>query len=270
MSTSTQSPHNFKPLYEFTVNVMREFEKTETREENGASVTTKTKVKEPTPLFLCFKKPSRAEREDADTYRAAQWNRYLEKGLMPEAILSRDYANRGGVMDDGQKAQYHQLRSKLLDRMEEYQRLTALKDEGAAAVRDEIMILRDEVIRMEREQNVFFANTAEAKARDRLTEYLVLNHSYTREAPDKPWVPLFKGDSLDARLTDIESREDSAEEVYALSKDRLWFIAALYVSLGGDVSKKDIEAFEEQLTAESDDATTPAAATVVAPPATDA
>lgn len=242
---STQSTHNFKPLYEFTIEVQREVGKQDEHEENGVTTIVKTKVKEPAPVFVCFKKPSRAEREDADTYRAVQWQEYVKKGVLPEALLLKTYSNSGGILDDLQKAEYNGLRAKLLHTMEDYQRARVAK-EPIADLTEQILILRDKIIQFEREQNVFFENTAEAKARNKLTEYLVLHQSYKRDSVEKPWEPMFSGLTTEDRAVSLENAEENADEIYIKARERLWFISALYIQLGGDISKDDIAAFEKQ------------------------
>ena len=48
-----------KTIYEFEVKKQVEVDKVETREENGATISVTTKVKEEKPIFFAIKRPSR-------------------------------------------------------------------------------------------------------------------------------------------------------------------------------------------------------------------
>ena len=51
-----------KHLHKFVINIEKEVEKTEVKQENGQEITVKTKVKEQVPHTFILKKPGRGER----------------------------------------------------------------------------------------------------------------------------------------------------------------------------------------------------------------
>ena len=55
-----------KELFSFNITVNKEVEKTETKEENGQTITVTQKVKEDVPVRIIIKQPSRKNMEDAD------------------------------------------------------------------------------------------------------------------------------------------------------------------------------------------------------------
>lgn len=218
---------NYKSLYTFTV------------DEKSTSADTPV-VKH----HFSFKKPSRAEREDADMWHAGWVNKCLEKGLIPQALLIKQYANAGGVFNDADKAEFDSIRSQLLGKQLDHERAMLGTD---LVLRDtlttEILDLRERFLRLQQSQETFFSNTAEAKAREKLIEWLILHLSYHRIDESKPWEPFFIGDDTQAKIGYLEKLEDEENDLYLKSRESLAFIASLYVSMNGNLKKEDIDAF---------------------------
>ncbi len=236
-----------KYIYEFTAYVDKDVPKAETTTVDGVTTTVTTTVKERVPHYFAFKKPSRAEREDAEAFRASAWRKYVEKGLFPEAILLKTYENYGGILSESQNKAYREMRADTVLKMQDYQLAHIAKDEEKAKViMNEIMGLRDSIVTFEREQSAFFENTAEAKARNKLIEYLMLWMSYHREDPSKPYAPYFDGADLDAKYVQLETREDSEDPLYSKARDRLAFVASLFVALNGNVTKQDVDEYTKE------------------------
>jgi hypothetical protein len=235
---------NHKSLYEFEVLVEREVEKTITTEKDGKTITETTKSKEKVPVYFSFKKPSRAERELAEEERVSWWSRYVEKGILPEALLLKTYANYGGILSEEQKKYYDELQLDLHNTIEDIYQAKALNkdDKEMIDVLTKKMIdLRGKIIDFKQNQSVFFDNTAEAKAKGKLIEFLLLNLSFFKKNKEDNWNMFFKGDNLEQKLEYVESLEESEDELYNLSKDKLGFIAAICASSGSSLKKEEID-----------------------------
>jgi hypothetical protein len=258
--------NNLKALHEFTIDIAREVPKSETREENGAQIVVTTKSIEKVPHFFAFKRPSRNEREDAEAWRVSWWGKYVDKGVLPEAILLRQYSNYGGILDDEQKKSYNAMRTLLKDKIDEYQILKINHEPEAARLifMNDILDLRDKIMDFERQQSVFFENTAEAKARNKLIEWLVLSLTYHRDSPEKNWESFFKGLDMDERYKVLEKYEEEDNELYLKARDKLSLIGSL-LAMNSDLRKEDVELFIQQMNSdhsdESDNGTVPAKAT---------
>ncbi len=113
----------------------------------------------------------------------------------------------------------------------------ALRD----SITTDILDLRERFIRLQQSQESFFANTAEAKARNKLIEWLVLHLSYHRVDEAKPWEPFFIGEDTTSKIVNLEKMEEGEDDLYLKSRDQLTFIAALWVSLGGNLKKEEID-----------------------------
>lgn len=229
-----------KSLYSFTVDKEVEVEKTETNEVDGLKTTTTKKVKEKRPIEFVFKKPSRADKEEAEIVRAAYLSEYIRRGIMTEAILLKTYANQGGIMDEGQKKLYTQYNLDLFAKKNEYQLVSAEK-EKADVILKEIVELQRKITELQYDQNIFFENTAEFKAKTKLIEYLCVFLTYIRHEGKEP-EPYFKGVTFEEKIVSLNALEDEDDEIYVQIRGKLLLVASLYVHLSGNVKPSDIEA----------------------------
>ncbi len=237
---------NIKTLYVFDITQEKEVDETTTRLEGDKTINETVKVKKPFVTHIAFKKISRAEREDADIEKASWWNTYVKQGLMPEAVLLKTYGNVGGILSDDQKKQYLDLRVKLKSKLEEevFMRTAgAVDQEKADALSREIIVLRDEIIAFEQDQASFFENTAEAKARLKVVQFLILHLSYVRADENQPWIPFFKGTNTKDKLADYTAKEEAADELFSLSKIYLEFLAAFVFGSNYVATTADIDSY---------------------------
>lgn len=244
------SNNPFRILYNFTVFSESLVDETTSREENGQTISVTTKVPKRTPAYFAFKEPSRAEREDADVERAIWWNKFVERGLKPQAELMKKYSNVGTSMSDEQKSAYRQKRVDLLKLEQELKRLFINEGENTAQIEEtalKLEELRDDIVAFEREQSSFFENTAEAKAREKLIEYLVLHLSYFRLDESKDWEPFFKGANTAEKLNSFDRLVEEQSELLAKARTQLEFLAAVRASNSGPISRDRLEEFIKEL-----------------------
>lgn len=245
---------NIKTLYTFTVLSDKLVDEAVERVENAGTpeekvITETTKVNKPTPTYFAFKKLSRAERENAEEERASWWSKYVEKGILPEALLLKTYANLGGILSEDQKEQYTTDRVDLSLKIDELMILKATKDvtkEAVASLTGEMIDLRDKIIRFEQEQSSFFENTAEAKSRVKVSEYLTLFQSYARDSDEKPWVPYFKGNTVAEKLDSMEKLEEDNDIIYNEARPQLVFLASFLLNSNYIATTADIDEYLKQ------------------------
>jgi chemotaxis response regulator CheB len=230
---------NIKTIYEFDVNIEKEVEKVETKNENGAEITTKIKSKELVPVYFAYKKTSRGERETCEEFRAAAWGKAVEKGIMTEAIALKHFNNLGGILSDGQKKDYTDILAEIQKKSDELKGENVDKD----SVNKKIAELSEQIAVFQRQESAFFENTAEVKARLKAIEWLTLNMSYFKEDKTKDWEPFFKGETLEKKYEYSDKLEEDKNELYFKTRDKLMLISALFLSLGNNIKKEDIESF---------------------------
>lgn len=249
---------SFTPLYQFTVSLPREVDQVNTRiEGEGAAaktVTETTKVTKVVNIPVCLKRPSRVEREEADVERAVWETHFITKGILPQALLLKTYANYGGILSEDEKLRFNRMQADLLLTETELRRLQVNDKDNTSAIEAaaiKLVGLRQQLIDFQQERAVFFNNTAEAKARQKLIEWLVLHLSYSQAVnPDESfgeWVPLFAGADTEAKLVSFDKMVEDNHELFAKARNMLEFLATVLASSDGSVSKEEVEAFAETL-----------------------
>ena len=242
-----------KLIYEFEIQKEVEVDKTETREENGATVTVTTKVKEKKPLYFAIKRPSRNEKEEGEMNRAAFFALCVERGVITQAALRKKYGDTGGIYTNEEEKQYSILRQKLRDLLEDY-KLASLNLETQTEAEktkrneifDEIFEIRRKIIDFENSATLFYQDTAEAKARNKLIEFFILTLTHHRQDPQKEWAPFFKGKTFEEKLAHLSELEDNDDEIYLQIGEKLAFVVTLLLT-SPNLTKEEIDNLEKEM-----------------------
>lgn len=252
------STKSFVPLYQFTVAIDKLVDQTTERTEGeGAAAKTISetiKVTKKVNLPVCLKRPSRVEREEADVERAVWETNFITRGVLPKALLLKHYANYGGILSDEEKTHFTKMQADFVLVETELRRLQVNHPDDKTAIEAaaiNLVDLRQKLLDFQQERAVFFNNTAEAKARQKLIEWLVLHLSYQQVInPDETlgeWVPLFAGKTTEDKLVVFDQMIEDSHEVFAKARNMLEFLATVLASSDGSVSKEEVEAFAETL-----------------------
>lgn len=242
------------PLHELTVSLQKEVNETNTRVEDGKTIAETVKVKRAVNIPICIKTPSRAEKEEADIERAAWVNKYHERGLMLEAMLIKKYVDEGGTLPKQYQKEYQDLQNDLLETerdLLEKETIDKENEDGIRALRRKFFDVRERMIEIQRTQSQFFEDTAEAKARLKKVEWIVLNLSYYRPVneagePQEEWVPFFTGDTIEAKLDYYDSLVQKQDPLLMKAKPLLSFLGTI-LAHESDMSKEEIESYTESL-----------------------
>ena len=213
------------------------------REENGQE------VKELIPVYFAVKKPSRFEKEEAELIRAEYLSKFIRRGVMPEAVLSKTYSDQGGTMDEFEKTNLLNLNIQLYEGTAEFQRLSAAPDKDQSLIDTElrkIITVKDQITTLQQRQSAYYENTAEFKAKTKLIEYLFTTLTVWREKETDEWKSYFSGDTFDNKLDLIEELEEKNDEIYMKVKNKLIFIISLFVHMGGNVAPEDVKRSVEE------------------------
>lgn len=239
--------NSIKTLYEFPVLLEREVDETTTRQEGDKTVTETAKVKKQVKHYFAFQRPSRVQRELAEEERAVWWTRYVQMGIMTEAELLKTYSNRGGVLSEDEKVSLRTMEANLLLSLDELKHAQVNDRDNKARLdqlADKIVGLRHRIIDFRQARDVFFDTTAEAKAKAKLIEYLVLHFTWHRDDETKDWRQFFSGSTTDEKNVSRDLLEDAQDELFLGARDRLLFVSTIYATAQGTLNKGDIEAFE--------------------------
>ena len=208
-----------KSIYDFTVY------KTVKTEENGE---TKTELK---PVHFRVKRPSRSEKEEAELVRSEYLSKYIRRGVLPEAILSKTYDNQGGTVTKNERASVIVLQLQLIEKQEEFKKLSVEKaeQEKIDEAKKEIARIYNEIAEIQFKHSLFFENTAEFKAKTKMISYLAGILSYYKKDENAEWERYFKSDILEEILDESDKLEEDADEIYLKAKDKILFAVSFYV-----------------------------------------
>ncbi len=165
-------------LYRFTLPKEVETEiPFESINEAGDKVITQKKSKEVKNYTFGVFKASRGLKEDADIYRAGQFGKCIDAGLITVALLEKKYLNSGGVFSDEEQKARKDLYEKLFKSNKELRDLE-LKETKSEEDKAQISSLTldnektiNSIIEIEGKAQSLFENSAEAIARNRTILY---------------------------------------------------------------------------------------------------
>lgn len=197
-----------KEIYSFTIKKETEVE---TKVETADGVLIKKK-KAKVPVKVILKSPSRFEKELAYSFEATEWSKAVSSGLLTKQMLSRYYADNGGILSKDDLKYSNELVDSYNEKIREYQKLTVEKatDEALAPLKDEISDLYSKIQIIDNSREELFKNSAETRAKEKTVVWLVLYLTYLEEN-GKP-VPFFGEGDYDAKLKklyDFSEMEDS-------------------------------------------------------------
>lgn len=235
-----------KELYKFNIYIDKEVEKSETKpsdDGNGTIIITK-KVIEKSPIEFFVKEPNRNEKEEAEIVRATYLANFIRRGVMPEAVLSKIYSDLGGVENELDKKLYSELTTKFTKKIEEYQTLMVNNKDDKEKIDlclKDIVDIKKELAIFQYQQNSFFENTAEYKAKMKLIEYLFVFLTYYKSDEKSEIKQYFDGDSFEKKMLNLEKLENEENEIYKKIKDIILFVISAYIHTGGFIKKDEME-----------------------------
>lgn len=249
------TPKPFPALHSFTVAVERPVDVITTKIENegtpqAKTVTETSKVTKTVNVPFAFKSPSRPEAEEADIVRAVWWTKYMERGVITEAILIKKYTNEGGTLPEEDRKLLNDLQTEFADvqvKLTEAEVLHKDSPELLRPLRLRFFDLREKITAIHRSQSPYFENTAEAKAREKHIEWLVLNMAYFKQYHSDEslgeWEPFFPGKTMEEKLAVYDKMVEEKNELWAKSKSMLELLATFYSSSNGTVTGAEISDF---------------------------
>lgn len=255
------NPKVFTPLFKFEITTERDIDETSTHVENegtpeAKTVTETVKVKRKVTVPFCLKTPSRAERENADIERSVWETHFVTKGILPQALLLKVYANHGGILSDVDALRYKRMQADFLLVEKELRTLQVNTPDNKTAIDNaalRFVTLRDDIMDFQQEQAVFFANTAEAKARTKLIEWLILHLSYYKplNSAGEPgeWTAFFVGEDTTKKWEVLDGYAETQNELWVKARPMLEFLATAWASAGDSLDKDEVEAFAATLPA---------------------
>ena len=113
-----------KELFSFNVSLSQEVERTETKEEDGKTITVASKETQEIPYKIIIKNPSRRNIEDAELQFSIEMSNCIKKGILTKGMLLKKYSDSGGFILEADRVELGKLYSFIITQQENYQQLT--------------------------------------------------------------------------------------------------------------------------------------------------
>lgn len=223
-----------KELFSYTIKVNKEVEKTETKEENGQTITVTQKIKEDVPVKIIIKQPSRKNLEDAELQFSIEMSNCIKKGILTKGMLTKKYTDTGGVLSEDDAKELVTLYNKITQLENDVLRLNSkneLDREAEAKVISEITTLRMRMVQVESSYRSLFDNTADNIAQNNVIRWFCLHMAHSQVIPDGNIEPMFKGSTTEQKLESLHQMDEDENEIYKKAYRKLatfmsfWFFS---------------------------------------------
>ncbi|MEK6879929.1 MAG: hypothetical protein AABY22_09995 [Nanoarchaeota archaeon] len=206
-----------KKIYEFKVDKeIEKDEETKTKNEAGEEVVTKIKkkVKEPQSFFL--RKPNRKLFDDAEFFYGIQVSNCIKAGLLTRLQLSSKFTDEQKTFSEIERKKYIDDNIRIFEIDKEYRKLLEIEENKRSEeqkirikeLKDEILLLRDEIQQFELTQNSLFDYTAETRARNKTVLWWVFNLAYKNGDKEEPFFGEGSYEEKEKVLDNAEDKED--------------------------------------------------------------
>jgi hypothetical protein len=238
-----------KELFSFNITVNKEVEKTETKEENGQTITVTQKVKEDVPVRIIIKQPSRKNMEDADLQYSVEMSNCVKKGILTKGMLTKKYSDTGGMFSEDDAKELMKLYSVVTSWQNELTRVVSKTDvnkEAETDLIDKILAAKARIVQLESDNLTLFNNTADTIAQNNVIRWFCLNMSHTQVMPSGNIEPMFKGLTTEEKLAQLYAMDESEDLVYTKAFRKLMtFVSFWYFSK--NAKKEDFEKLESDI-----------------------
>lgn len=237
-----------KELFDFTVKINKEVEKTETREEDGKTITVTSKIKEDVPVRIVFKQPSRRDTEEAEIQFSVEMSNCIKKGILTKGMLVKKYSDTGGIFSEDDDKRLTAMYIDMAKLQREYVGLengNAEEKQKANAVLEKLAATRKEMVDLESTYLNLFNNTADIIAQNNIIRWFCVNLAYKQEESGKI-EPLFVGSTYEQKLDNMRDLDEAEDPLYQAAFRKLaTFVSFWYFSK--NATKDDFKKLEKDL-----------------------
>jgi len=237
--------NSFKELYSFTVLTEVERDSTEVREENGEKITITKKVVEKTPVKVVLKKPTRQMIDEAEMQQAIKMSECIKKNIVTKAMLTKKYADTGGVLSETEAKEHMKRYKDLSDYQIEWVRLSVKKDlteeenERLHEINMTMNELRRKIAQVESSYSTLFENTADVISMKAQILFYTLMLTHVEKTTDKgvEYTPLFAGETYEDKIASYYELEEDSTDLYLKARSKIVYFISFWVN--GVISDRD-------------------------------
>ena len=262
-----------KELYSFEVKRQVEKEVPYVKKTKDGPVETTKKVKRTIKNRVVFGKPNISDLEDAEFFYGQKYNEFINAGFLTKAMLAKKMGDLGGLTSKKSDDAMSELVSENIEAartMEFYSGAQDLDEEQKKLVKESkarFIATSKAIHDFEVSLRGQFSQTADAKAEQKLIEWLVLNFSFyedeVKSKERKDLFPIFEGENYDERRAFFLSLQEKDEDIkdasllrtqkiFDSSFETLIRVASIWYNKLGD-NQKDIEKSMKELFSPDED-----------------
>lgn len=241
-----------KELYSFNIPVEQEVEETSTKtDEAGATIKEVKTVKKVLDQRVVIVRPTRRQIETADLQFAVKQSEYIKMGILTKAMITKRYADTGGVLSEsesvylaGKYKELADLQSTLMNSAINQKDLSAEQQANIKAVIENINAVRSDIAKVESSYSNLFQHAADSKA----NAYVILWYTLYLTYLDKngKLEPYFSGNTLDEKLNSFYEKEEEPDEFYLRLRQKLSYFISFWYN-GAIMDKSDFQQLEKDI-----------------------
>lgn len=176
---------------------------------------------------VAVKRPNHLQIEEAEFVFAQKFNHLLSQGFLSRSMMNKQYGDIGGLYSEKMVEDLSLALEKMDDckrTIEFFDKVEDLDEEQKEKLRDareSYANITFNIANMDRDLEIMYANSADAKAEEHMIKWFVLNLSYFAEVVEKDgeekkeFFPLFEGQKFEEKmasysdfLSEVEEGED--------------------------------------------------------------
>jgi hypothetical protein len=219
------------------------------------------------------KSPNRRELEDAEMRYAVELSNCIKSGILTKNMLSKAYANTGGMFSEDEKKVYDDLYNKFQLKQFEYQSWNYKANMETATRQDKDKFLKvseefwdiyNKLQQFENENAQLFNQTAEVIARNKVCLWLAMNMTYIQRntesiGDEEPkWEHFFRGSTYDDKLDYYERILEEEESFDSKVAEKALIIVSFWYT-GRASTQEDFEYIYRSLEGKTSEPTEDAA-----------
>ena len=212
-----------KEVYSFSVKRQVQKEIPHIKKTKDGPVETTKKVKKTIKNRVIFVKPSISQLEDAEFFYGQKYNEFINAGFLTKAMLAKKMGDLGGLTSKTQEEIMAELISENVESARVIEFFSGSKeldeeqkkqlDEANQSFTNTAKIIQETELNLRSQ----FSQTADAKAEQKLIEWLVVNFSYyedqLEEEAKKTLFSLFEGENYNEKRGFMLRLQDEDEEI---------------------------------------------------------
>lgn len=221
--------------------------------ETGEEITVTKKVKKKVPIHFVISKPNRKQIEEADIQFAIKQSEYIKQGILTRAMITKKYADTGGVLTEDEAQYLTKLYKELSETQNNFVRLTVNvkektpeQEKEAEEVINRLNQIRKEIADLESSYSTLFQHTADVKASNWVVLWYSLMLTYVEDEETGEWEPYFKGDTFEEKLSFYYEKEEDPDDIYIELRQKLSYFISFWYN-GAISSKEDFENLEKDI-----------------------